>query len=77
MDDVFYDAKRKHIYLICGAGAIDVVQQRDADHYEITGTIKTAAGARTGLFVPELNALFVAVPSQDGQPAEIRQYDVE
>lgn len=77
VDDVFYDAKRKRIYLVCGAGAIDVVQQVDADHYEITGTIKTAARARTGLFVPELHALFVAVPRQGSQPAEIRQYDME
>ena len=74
-DDVFYDAKRKRVYAICGAGSIDVVQQRDADNYDSAAMIKTAPGARTGLFVPELNALFVAVPHRRNQQAEIRQYE--
>ena len=74
-DDVFYDAKRKRIYAICGAGSIAVIAQRDADHYEVIATIKTASGARTGFFIPELNALFVAAPHQGSQQAEIRQYE--
>lgn len=73
-DDVFYDAKRRRIYAICGAGSIDVIQQQDADHYAFAATIKTASGARAGLFIPELNALYVAVPHRDNQQAEIRQY---
>jgi hypothetical protein len=40
----------------------------------VTGEIVTAAGARTGLFVPEWNRLFVAVPEFAGRPAEIRIY---
>ncbi|MEO6971248.1 MAG: hypothetical protein ABI217_10180, partial [Chthoniobacterales bacterium] len=44
VDDIFYDAERKRIYAICGAGMIDVIKQRDADHYQIDGAIRTAAG---------------------------------
>lgn len=77
VDDIFYDAERKRLYAICGAGVIDVIEQRDTDHYEILDTIRTAVGARTGLFLPELNALFVAVPRRAGQQAELRQYDVK
>src|SRR6266404_8576597 len=41
------------------------------------GKIDTAEGARTGLFVPERDTLFVAVPHRGSQQAEIRAYRVE
>ena len=76
-DDVFYDAKRHRIYAICGAGKIDVVEQIDPKTYKVSTKIDTAEGARTGLFVPERNALFVAVPHRGSQQAEIRWYEIE
>jgi DNA-binding beta-propeller fold protein YncE len=75
-DDLFFDAKNKRIYVICGQGVIDVVQQHDADHYETGIQVATAPGARTGLFVPSRNALYVAVPAMAASPAEIRVYAV-
>ena len=75
-DDLFYDAKNQRVYAICGAGAIEVIDQLDRDSYQMTATIKTASGARTGLFVPELSSLFVAVPQRGAQTAEIRRYTV-
>ena len=76
-DDVFYDAKRHRIYAICGAGKIDVVEQIDPKTYKTSTKVDTAEGARTGLFVPERNALFVAVPHRGSQQAEIRWYEIE
>ena len=76
-DDVFYDNKRRRIYAICGAGKIDIVEQTDANSYKASTKIDTADGARTGLFVPERDTLFVAVPHRSSQPAEIRAYHVE
>ncbi len=76
-DDVFYDAKRHRIYVICGAGKIDVVEQIDPKTYKTSTKIDTAEGARTGLFVPERDTLFVAVPHRESQQAEIRCYAVE
>jgi YVTN family beta-propeller protein len=76
-DDVFYDAKRHRIYAICGAGKIEVVEQIDPKTYKISTKVDTAEGARTGLFVPERNALFVAVPHRGSQQAEIRWYEIE
>jgi hypothetical protein len=58
-DDVFLDAKRRRIYVSCGEGSVDVLQQ-EADSYQSIGQIKSASGARTSLFVPELDRLFVA-----------------
>ena len=55
-DDVFFDAKRQRIYVSCGAGMVDV-RQRDGTEIGQTPTI---SGARTSLFVPELDRLVVA-----------------
>jgi len=76
-DDVFYDANRHRIYAICGAGKIDVVEQIDPKTYKTSTKVDTAEGARTGLFVPERDTLFVAVPHRGSQQAEIRWYEPE
>ena len=76
-DDLFYDRKRHRIYAICGAGKIDIIEQADANTYKALAKIDTADGARTGLFVPERDTLFVAVPHRGSQKAEIRAYRVE
>jgi DNA-binding beta-propeller fold protein YncE len=76
-DEVFYDDKRHRIYTVCGAGRIDIIAQAAANSYKVSSTIETAAGARTGLLVPEWNTLFVAVPRRGSQQAEIRRYQIE
>src|SRR5205807_2300439 len=60
-DDVFCDSKRHRIYAICGAGKIDIIEQTDPETYKALTRVDTANGARTGLFVPERDTLFVAV----------------
>ena len=52
-----------------------MLEQQDADHYRQVQKIPTSSGARTGLFVPELGKLFLAVPHRGAQRAEIRVYD--
>jgi DNA-binding beta-propeller fold protein YncE len=76
-DDVFYDSKHHRIYVICGAGKIDVIEQTDPKTYKALTKFDTANGARTGLFVPEHDTLFVAVPHRGSQQAEIRCYQIE
>ena len=76
-DDVFYDSKHHRIYAICGAGKIDIIEQTDPKTYKALTKVDTASGARTGLFVPERDTLFVAVPNRGSQQTEIRSYQVE
>jgi DNA-binding beta-propeller fold protein YncE len=59
-DDVFFDARRARIYVSCGAGEIAVFQ-RDGGTYRPLASIPTTSGARTSLFVPALDRLFLAV----------------
>jgi len=69
-DDVFVDAKRHRIYVSCGAGVIDVLEQREAE-YRRLARVPTVSGARTSLFVPELDRMFVAVRAKSNEPAAI------
>jgi len=69
-DDVFVDAKRHRIYVSCGEGVVDVLEQRDAD-YRRVARVPTVSGARTSLFAPELDRLFVAVRARSREPAAI------
>jgi hypothetical protein len=59
-DDVFFDAKRQRYYVSCGAGEIDVYQAAGGALAPLA-TIATPTGARTSLFVPEMDRLFLAV----------------
>ena len=77
VDDIFYDASHKLLFVIGGEGFIDVFSQQDADHYKLLTRTATASGARTGLWVPELNRLYVAVPHNGSQAAEIRVYEFQ
>ena len=58
-DDVFLDAKRRRVYVSCGDGSVDAWQQ-EGGGYRRLNPLKTASGARTSLFVPELDRMFVA-----------------
>jgi hypothetical protein len=73
-DDLFYDAKRKLIYISCGEGFIDVVEQRSANDYRRIAKVPTASGARTCSFSPDLGRLYLAVPERANQKSEIRVY---
>jgi DNA-binding beta-propeller fold protein YncE len=69
-DDMTFDAKRKRIY-ITGDGATSVFAQRDADHYEHIVDVPTGYRAKTSLYVPELNRLYVAVSGGNKVDAQV------
>jgi DNA-binding beta-propeller fold protein YncE len=69
-DDVFVDLKRRRVYVSCGEGVVDVLEQREA-RYRRLARVPTVSGARTSLFVPELDRLHVAVRAKSNEPAAI------
>lgn len=74
-DDLFYDSKRKQIYVSCGAGFIDVIKQNNPDTYQMRERIPTTSGARTSFFSPENGELYLAVRAGlVSGSAEIRVY---
>ena len=69
-DDVFVDAKRHRVYVSCGAGVVDVLEQSETGYWHLA-RVRTVSGARTSLFVPELDRLYVAIRAQSNEPAAI------
>jgi DNA-binding beta-propeller fold protein YncE len=58
-DDMFFDARRYRVYVSCGAGTVDVFSRNGTDTRHVA-SVETSSGARTSLFVPELDELYVA-----------------
>jgi len=62
-DDVFVDARRQRLYVICGEGVVDTLVMNGLARLSRT---PTSTGARTGLFVPAADRLFVAARAAQG-----------
>jgi len=69
VDDLFVDSKRDRVYVSCGAGNLDIFDSSGA--YKRIARVPTATGARTSLFVPEMDRLLVAVRAGPAGPAAI------
>jgi hypothetical protein len=59
-DDVFFDVRRERIYVSCGSGEIAVFQRNGGNYWPLP-RVTTESGARTSLFVPDMDRLFLAV----------------
>ena len=73
-DDLFYDPALRRVYVIGGSGEVDSYQVDAAKGLHPLDVLHTAGGAKTGLFVPAQNLLYVGVPQAGGKPAEVRVY---
>lgn len=69
-DDVFVDEKRGRVYVSCGQGFIDVFAARESGYVKI-GHVATAGGARTALFLPDLDLLVLAARATANEPAAL------
>jgi DNA-binding beta-propeller fold protein YncE len=72
-DDIFYDRMRKRVYVICGDGSLAVLDASGRKPLELS-RLATRPGARTGLYAPDLDLLFVAAPQRSTAQAEILVY---
>jgi DNA-binding beta-propeller fold protein YncE len=75
-DDLFYDPVSHRIYLIAGAGAVDMYKVDPDKTVRAAGVVRTAAGAKTGLLVSSQHTLYVGVPASSGKEAEIFLYSI-
>lgn len=69
-DDVFVDQKRRRAYVSCGDGFVDVFDMQESGYVRIA-RVRTVSGARTSLWIPELDRLFVAARASATEPAAI------
>jgi hypothetical protein len=68
-DDVFIDGKRGRLYVSCGEGFVEIFAFDQ--QLRSLGRVATASGARTSLFVPENDRLYLAVRASGSEPAAI------
>src|ERR1700687_602456 len=61
---------------LAGDDYVGVFQQKDADHYEELARVPSDKGAKTAIFVPELNRLYVAVAGKTPTDGGGLQYNV-
>lgn len=69
-DDVFLDPRRNRLYVVCGEGFVDTFDE-SGGRYTRVGRLKTSGGSRTGLFIPEMDRLLVAIRDVGHEPAAI------
>jgi DNA-binding beta-propeller fold protein YncE len=74
VDDLVYDATSRRLYA-AGGGFVEVIEQKDADHYNSLGRISTGTLARTALLVPQINRYFVAIPQSKDTAASIAVFE--
>jgi DNA-binding beta-propeller fold protein YncE len=72
-DDLFFDAASNRIFVSGGEGegAVSVYHGQGPNQYVLQETVVTGPGAKTSLFVPELNQLFVAAPATPSRPGQV------
>ncbi len=76
-DEVVFDKANGRVYVLGGEGYIGVFQEDDQDHYSELARIPSGVAAKTGILVPQLNRLFVAVsPGEAKSGAAVLQYAV-
>ena len=82
VDDLYYDASYKRVYIPGGQGFIDVFQEKDPDHYKRIAQIPTVLGARTAGYFGKLSKkgidrFYLAVPASGDHASEVRTYSVQ
>lgn len=82
VDDLYYEANHKRVYIPGGQGFIDVFQQKDPDHYERLARVPTVIGARTAGYSPRLgkkgqDRFFLAVPIAPDREASVWAYGLQ
>ncbi|MDB5650804.1 MAG: repeat containing protein [Hyphomicrobiales bacterium] len=74
-DDLWIDRKRRRIYVSCGDGHVAVLS-RDGGGLKEVEQVRTIEGARTSLFLPDLDLLFVAARARGAEKAAVWVYRV-
>jgi DNA-binding beta-propeller fold protein YncE len=77
-DEVQYDPAAHRLYVPGGEGYMGIYDTSDPDHLKQVEKVTTAPGAKTGLLIPALHRLFLAVSPGDSKAmAKILTYEVK
>jgi hypothetical protein len=68
-DDLFVDARRERVYVICGEGSVD--SYTSGAGFSRVDRLPTSRGSRTGLYMRDNNLLAVAIRAAGKEPAAV------
>jgi DNA-binding beta-propeller fold protein YncE len=69
-DDIFVDPTRALVYIICGQGTVDSYASGDNSFTRIA-QVQITEGSRTGLYLPQIDRLVVAIRASRTEPAAV------
>ena len=69
-DDIFIDPKRDRVFVICGQGTVDTYAPAGKTFTRVA-QLATRRGSRTGLYLPEIDRLVVAIRGSGTDPASV------
>jgi DNA-binding beta-propeller fold protein YncE len=76
-DEVQYDASTHRLYVPGGEGYMGIYDTSDPNHLRLVEKVTTAPGAKTGLLIPEMHRLFLAVsPGETKAVAKVLTYEI-
>jgi hypothetical protein len=70
-DSIYYDAKRQRIYSSSGTGHLETYQLLPDGKYQKLESMDTAVMAKTSIYSPELDRMYVSVPHLGSTLAKI------
>lgn len=77
-DEVQYDAGSHRLYVPGGEGYMGIYDTSDPDHLKLVEKVTTAPGAKTGILLPAMHRLFLAVsPGESKTMAKVLTYEVK
>jgi DNA-binding beta-propeller fold protein YncE len=77
-DEVQYDSNSHRLYVPGGEGYMAVYDTSDPDHLKIVEKVTTEPGAKTGILIPGIHRLFLAVSPGDSKAmAKVLTYEVK
>jgi hypothetical protein len=77
-DEEQYDPAAHRLYVPGGEGYMGVYDTSDPNHLKLIEKVPTAPGAKTGLLIPQMHRLFLAVsPGDTKAVAKVLTYEVE
>src|ERR1700730_5821830 len=77
-DEVQYDANAHRLYVPGGEGYMGIYDTGDPDHLKLLERVNTAPGAKTGILLPGMHRLFLAVsPGESKAMAKVLTYEVK
>jgi DNA-binding beta-propeller fold protein YncE len=77
VDSMFYDPQRRRIYSSCGVGEVFTWERKTDGSYKPLDPVDTAVMAKTALYSPEIDRLFVSVPHLGGTTAKVLVFKPE